>query len=614
MCTRSSEWLIAKKIDHYNKKMSAYKFHGSGHELVPWYATYSFPTQSTKVMKQTVKLTPKNGATFGSVAAGGNRIRIEFPADSYVNMLNSVLSFDLAVSSATDDPSLYSGDGTGVTLGAPGTRLFTLVNDSANPLWATFNNATSQTEDFFKHWFIRVIDGVAAGKCVRVTSSDFLAGPDTYIFGLEEDLVNVYNPLNGDRWELVPGTRLQQGGAHNLFSRLRVLYGSLVLEDIQYYSTNARMLFEMGVQDQYLGGIGAVMDGSHGIRSSSGYAHMTNSKGSIGQGSAALHLSGENQGIDQLHDSWALKWAAEHPGVSYASMKQPRTFTLNLFSGLLSQQKLMPVKWMAAQLAIELELNQPYNAFITGGSADLQYAMTNVSYITELMEFDSTYDASFYTELQMGVPLKYNSWDAFVQTVTSNQITAQIQERARSVKFMLGVVKDMQANTLYTDSDMFFHALAEDVTTSIANSKTKYLTNFGETPIGEYQWRIGGRYFPAQSVNCANGAAEAYSELLKVTDYLGDYTKDIAIDMYSWSSRYLGGGHKFIIAMAAENNDAFPNQISGINAEEQSDIMLSIKGQSGRGAAIAGNKHLYVFVAFDALMIVKAGNIVELIK
>lgn len=600
--------------------MSAYKFHGSGHELVPWYATYSFPTQSTKVMKQTVKLTPKNGATFGTVSAGGNRIRIEFPADSYVNMLNSVLSFDLAVSSATDDASRFSGDGTGVTVGALGTRTFTLTNTAnqigaANQLWSTFNNARSQGADFFKHWFIRILDGRAAGKCVRVGGSAYTApgGVDTYAFTLEEDLLHLYDPAVDDRWELVPGTRLQQGGAHNLFSRLRVLYGSLVLEDIQYYSTNARMLFEMGVQDQYLGGIGAVMDGSHDVRSSSGYANMTNEKGSIGSGSTALHLSAENQGIDQLHDSWALQYASVPANASsYSAVAQPRTFTLNLFSGLLSQQKLMPVKWMAAQLAIELELNQPYNAFITGGSADLQYAMTNVSYITELMEFDSTYDASFYQELQMGVPLKYNSWDAFVQTVTSNQITAQIQERARSVKFMLGVIKDMDANTLYTDSDMFYHALGEEIGTT--GTKTKYLTALGTTPLGEFQWRIGGRYFPAQPVNCANGAAEAYSELLKVTDYLGDYTKDIAIDMYSFSSRYLGGGHKFIVAMAAENNDAFPNQISGINSEEQSDIMLSIKGQAGRGSAIAGNKHLFVFVSFDALMIVKAGNIVELIK
>lgn len=58
---------------------STFKYHSQVDEVVPWQATYTFPTQATKVNKQTVKLVPKNGSTFTS----GNIVRIEFPAGSF---------------------------------------------------------------------------------------------------------------------------------------------------------------------------------------------------------------------------------------------------------------------------------------------------------------------------------------------------------------------------------------------------------------------------------------------------------------------------------------------------------------------------------------------------
>ena len=75
--------------------MSAhFKWYPSSEEsIVPWNARYSFPSQANKAEKTTPRIPPKNGATFAS----GSTIRLEFPAQGYVNPLNTTLEFDVTI-------------------------------------------------------------------------------------------------------------------------------------------------------------------------------------------------------------------------------------------------------------------------------------------------------------------------------------------------------------------------------------------------------------------------------------------------------------------------------------------------------------------------------------
>lgn len=104
---------------------------------------------------------------------------------------------------------------------------------------------------------------------------------------------------------------------------------------------------------------------------------------------------------------------------------------------------------------------------------------------------------------------------------------------------------------------------------------------------------------------------------------MGDYRSDCNIDAFEWQATgdvsnstnfgVLGGkGTKFIMSASFENTDVTGGQISGINAEEQSDIALTITG--GRaGPQTSGPKLLQVFVAYDSLIIVRGGNVVDLV-
>lgn len=57
-------------------------------------ARYNFPSQANKANKLTPRLPPKNGAAF----LPGNVIRVEFPAQGYINPINTTFEFDVTLS------------------------------------------------------------------------------------------------------------------------------------------------------------------------------------------------------------------------------------------------------------------------------------------------------------------------------------------------------------------------------------------------------------------------------------------------------------------------------------------------------------------------------------
>ena len=433
---------------------STFKFHSQVNETVPWQAQYTFPTQATRINKQVVKLPPKNGATF----APGNIIRIEFPADNYLNTLNSVLSFDITPS------------------------------------------ATSPT----------------------------------YL-------------------------RLQRQGAHCVIKRLRILYGSLVLEDIQEYSTLVRIFTEAGVQSDYYDSIGGILDG--------------------------------------MYDTTAT-------GNALVSSGTATTYCLNLLSGLLTCKKLVPLKWMAAQLAIEVTLAAADEALITDGTSP-SYSIQNVNFIAEMLEFDSTYDTAFYAGLvQGGVPLKFSSWHYHTTNINGNNTAVQIHERSRSVKAGFAVLRQ---NTVAgnLDANLFFNSI------SAAAAANGAVTASSGSIVQEFQWRVGGRYYPSQPVSCLKNGPEALVELLKCMNALGDYRMASNLT-YSTFAPTNGGGQSFIISSEFENTDVMPDAIAGINAEEQSDINLTIKCANGVSGSNGGFR-AEVFMHYDCLLIVRDGNVVDLV-
>lgn len=176
-----------------------------------------------------------------------------------------------------------------------------------------------------------------------------------------------------------------------------------------------------------------------------------------------------------------------------------RRYQVQLALGLFQQEKLIPTKFMASQLAIEITLEnasacmyyqpsttwttQPGTATTVGTPAAVapSYIVDNVNLIPEILEFDASYDETFLRGLQTGgVPIKFSTWNnyRFSQSGVSS-INLQIQERSRSVKAIFCMQRRDPA-TYSTDSGACFF-----------NSATGIVD--GASTLQEFQFRIGGR-------------------------------------------------------------------------------------------------------------------------
>jgi hypothetical protein len=303
--------------------------------------------------------------------------------------------------------------------------------------------------------------------------------------------------------------------------------------------------------------------------------------------------------------------------------------------------------------------------------------LKNMNMVTELLEFDSSYDLAFFEGLNQptGVPLKFTSWHYHQFAITGATQTYQIHERSRSVKAAFAVIRQLTP-ILNFDADWFFHNINDSVAGTTTNGGTNNYnitggsggtvtavgnnlvrTSFsrgatgttqaalsggatgiaamtvllnGCTPVQQYQWRIGGQYYPAQpvrvsqtlGVNANNAIArgeEAYLELMKAVNSLGDATVSGGIHYWNYTitgtSGLNGEGSKFIMGTSFETPGLGPESINGINAEEQSDLALTIYGNQGGTVTTtaATGKKLEVFVNYDCMLLVRAGNVVDLV-
>jgi hypothetical protein len=430
----------------YIKMSTHFKWYPSSDEVVvPWNARYSFPSQANKTVKLTPRIPPKNGSDFQP----GNVIRLEFPAQGYVNPANTTLSFD-------------------VVMTAPA--------------------------------------------------------------GSTADQVRFQNNIQ------------------SIFSRVRLLYGSTPIEDIVNYNVIVRALTEWSSSNPNSVDQAAVHEGIGGI----GYGTAPFTNGTIGAASSANYQGLVNirqnhiQGIDNISPDTAGANLLNGPGVGVVpnaadSSRSVRRYQVSFALGMFTQEKLIPTKFMASQLAIEITLETPaacmIHKFAGSVTTTPSYIVKNVNLIPEILEFDASYDAMFLMGLQQGgVPIKFSSWHTYIfSTGGASRLNLQIQERSRSVKALFAVQRRSPA-TFTTDSHALHFVTKSGV--AAANGATAPAAE----SLQDYQFRIGGRYFPAAPVQCSvtagsgvpNGGAEALIELQKALNQIGDYRLSTAVNPRTW--------------------------------------------------------------------------------
>lgn len=506
---------------------SHYRLYDGMGEVIPFNARYAYPTQANRSWKSLVKIPSKNGSVFNSNQ--NPTIRIELPAQAYLNTATSYLQFDL----------------------------------------------------------------------------QFHADPTS---------TNVRLQNNVQSW----------------IKRARWLYGSLVGEDIRDYNVIVRTLTEgSGTNNTFILDQTTLSDGVGGIR------FVADKNGNTGLVNVRnFDIQCANMSINAADPTMITPIAC--------SADAPRRYQVQLALGLFQQNKLLPLKWMASQLAIELEMADFDECCChTGpGKNTDYYTVSNVMFLADLVEFDGTYDAAFLEGLRTGgVPIKFSSWDTFMSTpLPSDKQTIMIAERNRSIKAAFCVqlpprrpsTSAVQGTAnLPWDSHAFLESSAG--LDPALGATTGWLVS--------YQWRIGGKYYPSQAVACGdtsktNGGVEAYSEFAKALNIVGDYRLSTAVNTTRWvktSNRgnnvagstcvdwwgsenpteahwTLVGPSCFVVSGDFETTSG--DEVSGLNGEEQNDIALMLQYSAAQDSSCSYD----VFVYYDALLILRDNNLVELIK
>jgi len=442
-----------------------------------------------------------------------------------------------------------------------------------------------------------------------------------------------------------------QNNIQSIFSRVRLLYGATPLEDMINYNVIVRSLTEWTATNQHMTmdqtsiaeGIGGVVPGPDG----STVFGLCNVRQKYIQGVCDTIIASPN----------ALNFTLgnEFGNVPNNGLRQingvngvTRRYQINFALGLFTQEKLIPTKFMASQLAIELTLEQPAACIFQAatGSGPLRvptYQVSNVNLIPEILEFDASYDSMFLAGLRDGgVPIKFSSWHTFTfSSGNSSSVNLLVQERSRSVKALFAVQRRQQPDVIYDTGATLFD------------------TSFtGASSLQNYQFRIGGRYFPAAPVQCStsvgsqisNGGAEAYVELSKALNIVGDYRLSSNCNTLKWavqnatgvlqefdyslSLRSFGangvpvaqrtelvtnafcgdmGSQCFAMAIDLETSNGV--EISGLNAEEQSDISLIANWSGAQETGTTRTPSaLEVYTYYDAMIVLRENNVLELIQ
>jgi hypothetical protein len=445
-----------------------------------------------------------------------------------------------------------------------------------------------------------------------------------------------------------------QNNIQSIFSRVRLLYGSTPLEDIINYNVIVRSLTEWTATNQHMTmdqtsiaeGIGGCVVGSDSTDAAVFGVCNTRQK--------YIHGISKSNGNGTAFSSGAsflnVPASSENFGATgNGTVGVTRRYQINFALGLFTQDKLIPTKFMASQLAVELTLEQPsaciYSVHTGTSTASPTYAVGNVNLIPEILEFDASYDSMFLAGLRDGgVPIKFASWHSFLfSSGSSSNVNLLVQERSRSVKAIFAVQRRQQP-LLFTDSGALFFD------TSNAS---------GLSSLQSYQFRIGGRYFPAAPVQCStavggkvsNGGAEAYVELTKALNMVGDYRLSSNCNTLKWALQPTSNGtlneHDYSFALRSYDAAGFPVvrqiegaansfcgtmgsacfamstdletsngvEISGLNAEEQSDISLLANWAAPQttGNTVTPSA-LEVYTYYDAMIVLRENNVLELIQ
>jgi hypothetical protein len=493
---------------------SHFQWYPSSEEVVvPFNARYSFPSQANKAVKVTPRIPPVSGTTF---TPSGGPIKITLPAQGYMNPRNTTLTFDVTLTSGTDASfeltrfqnniqSIFSR----VRLMYGSTPLEDIPNYNVIMRQLTEWTGTNQIGVMDQTSINEGIGGVTFGTNVAGSKNPGVLG-------------NVY--FDGSTPPLTTG--LTANSVYALTPAAAAQEQVTTLNPAQQFPVSYNSTYSSTVATKIAGDVTYALNGSNLVNTRQKYIQGID----FSNGAAGSNLNTKVMFINQ--------GCVPNTLVSAVASNQyscTRRYTIRLGLGLFNQDKLIPLKWMASQLSVELTLAPAASCLftrVTANTGTATYAVSNVNLIPEILEFDASYDAMFLKGLREGgVPIKFSTWHTYAYNVGGqNNVNFIIPEKSRSVKSVF-TIQRRGTDVVTADSGAAF--FCSGTTNAVGAQGT----------LQSFQYRIGGRYFPAAPVQTSltpssahsNGGAEALVELQKALNTLGDSRLSVNVNTMRWA-------------------------------------------------------------------------------
>jgi len=391
------------------------------------------------------------------------------------------------------------------------------------------------------------------------------------------------------RFDFTPNTNscgFDTAGGHAFIRRIRVEQSGTILEDINAYN-------------RLMGGI--VLPCQSGIdhhRERTITEHVRDA-GQLEDLADGTTLAQNYQALATSSASGALTQGGHHNANDQIDTTETATFCIPLNTGLLNNDKLIPLMLMSAPLTIEIELApsiQPV-CWVTNNTGD--YDIANVRYIANLIEVgqDVAGQLRMVQEMSGGVlTLAGQSYRHFTGTLSNGAGDQVVNVPAR--------VKSMKS--------LFFVSSGE------RDLFSTYDVSFGgNLSLDNYQLKIGSVVYPPTPIQCKFGngdpdktgvtfkRSEPLMELAKAWGNVGS-TKGLgqlrALNYAQSKGTKAGSTGEVVYAPFGMDLEAFQRVAieSGVNTADRSLPISLILGFDGTNAP-ANNTQLEVYVLADAL-------------
>ena len=259
-------------------------------------------------------------------------------------------------------------------------------------------------------------------------------------------------------------------------------------------------------------------------------------------------------------------------------------------SGILNQNKYLPLKW--APLTIELELVDDKNEPIlsqfskptagdgfTAANTSTDWSINNVMVKTDVCTLDNALDNSYYQHVNSGksLPIHYNTFISQIQTIAGqdNPLITVSRAITRLKSVFVTLVKgynDLDRNTL--DGRKFWNDFFSPMS---VHDREGFFKHVQEAEF-EFQLQIGSKLFPEYPIR---SHAEAYYQLKKTLGVQASAVHNFDISATEYRD------HKFVIGTDCER--VLDAGFTGINTRA-GDLMTVKFKYNARG----GNTDAYL--------------------